>query len=125
MNPLPAPTPPAWTRRAACLHTWAELDWIDPTPEQADRCRALCAGCPVQRECLGAALAAAEPWGIRAGLDPDQRADLARLTGHPPPAVVPAHGVHARYVKHGCRCPACRHAHATYEYQRRHKPSAA
>lgn len=122
---LPVPTPPAWTQAAACTDRWADLDWIDPTPAHARRCRAICADCPVRRRCLAAALVNAEPWGIWGGLDPDERAVLARSLGLPAPAVLPLHGFRARYAKHGCRCRACRHAHALYEHQRRHKTPAA
>jgi hypothetical protein len=118
------PRPPNWTRHAACLGRWAELDWIDPAPDEAKHCRSICADCPVRRTCLTYALTHAEPWGIWGGLDPCERAALAHLIGLPVPAALPAHGFRARYAKHGCRCPACRHAHAVYENQRRHKASA-
>jgi len=49
---------------------------------------------------------------------------LALLVGLPVPAVLPMHGFRARYAKHGCRCSACRHAHAVYEHERRRKASA-
>ncbi|HEX3783291.1 MAG TPA: WhiB family transcriptional regulator [Pseudonocardiaceae bacterium] len=122
--PPQLPTPPAWTRHAAC-RDWADLDWIDPTPQQARHCRVICVDCPVRRECLGAALIAAEPWGIWGGLDPDERADLARDSGLPVPNALPSHGVQARYIRHGCRCDACRYAHAIYESQRRHDKATA
>jgi hypothetical protein len=122
--PLAPPGPPGWTRRAACLDQWADLDWVDPAPDQVDRCRAVCADCPVRLSCLGHALAIGEPWGIWGGLDPNERAAVAQLAGFPPSAALPAHGFRARYAKHGCRCPACRHAHAVYENERRHKASA-
>jgi hypothetical protein len=118
------PAPPEWTRRAACLH-WPDLDWIDPPPDQTGVCRAICADCPVKRQCLAAALVGAEPWGIWGGLDADERADLAYQRGFSVPRVVPSHGVHARYVHHHCRCDACRYVHAVYEHQRRRKPGAA
>jgi hypothetical protein len=118
------PRPPDWTRSAACVDSWADLDWIDPAPSDADRCRAVCAGCPVRLTCLTYALVRAEPWGIWGGLDPEERAALAYLVGLPGPVALPAHGFRVRYVKHGCRCPACRHAHAVYENERRHKASA-
>lgn len=117
--------PPGWTRHAACRTRWAEVDWIDPTPAQARCCRAICASCPVRRACLDHALATGEPWGIWGGLDPEQRATLAKLCSLPVPTVLPLHGFRARYAKHGCRCRACRHAHAVYEHQRRHRPPAA
>lgn len=122
---LVLPKPPDWMRSAACLRRWHDLEWIDPDPEQAEQCRAICLTCPVRQTCLRHALTAAEPWGIWGGLDPDQRAELARLAGYPVPTALPMHGFRARYAKHGCRCSACRHAHTVYEYQRRHKPAAA
>lgn len=118
------PTPPDWTRRAAC-RAWPDLDWIDPPDEQIDRYRAVCAGCPVRRECLITALIAGEPWGIWGGLDIDERAELARRGGFPPPNVLPRHGVHARYVRHHCRCDACRYAHVLYTRERRRLKAAA
>lgn len=119
------PRPPEWTRAAACRARWGDLDWVDPTPDEAERCSAVCAGCPVRMACLTHAIRIGEPWGIWGGLDPDQRAVLARLVGLPVPAVLPMHGFRARYAKHGCRCSACRHAHAVYEHERRRKASAA
>ena len=118
---LPLLRPPDWTRRAACRH-WVELDWIDPAPELTALYRAVCAGCPVRWECLVTALNAAEPWGIWGGPDIDERADLARQGGFPPPNVVPHHGLHTRYVRHHCRCDACRYA---YERERRRRRKAA
>lgn len=118
------PTPPSWTCDAACLG-WTDLDWIDPEPDQAQLCRVICAGCPVRAQCLTAALASGEPWGIWGGQDPAQRADIAEASGFPVPTVVPCHGVHARYVHHHCRCAACRRSHAAYERQRRRSKSPA
>jgi hypothetical protein len=120
----PLPRPPDWTRRAACRH-WVELDWIDPIPDLTALYRAVCAGCPVRRECLITALTAGEPWGIWGGLDIDERADLAHQGGFPPPNVLPRHGVHTRYVRHHCRCDACRYAYARYERERRRRRKAA
>jgi WhiB family redox-sensing transcriptional regulator len=113
----PPPMPPEWTRRAACQY-WPELDWIDPAPEQARDCRAVCVDCPVRRECLADALADAEPGGIWGGFDVDERADLARAQGFPPPRLLPAHGMHTRYLRYGCRCGTCRYTHASYERER-------
>lgn len=120
----PLSVPPDWSRQAACIDRY-DLEWIDPDPEQARRCCAICLGCPVRQQCLAAALATAEPWGIWGGLDPDQRSEIAREAGLPVPAVVPMHGFRARYVKHGCRCPACRYANTTYIRELRRKASAA
>jgi hypothetical protein len=120
----PLSVPPDWSRWAACIDRY-DLEWIDPDPEQARRCCAICLGCPVRQQCLTAALTAAEPWGIWGGLDPSQRSDLARAAGLPAPAVLPMHGFRARYVKHGCRCAACRYANTNYIRELRRKASAA
>jgi hypothetical protein len=63
--------------------------------------------------------------GVWGGLDPNQRADVARETGLPVPTVLPMRGFRARYAKHGCRCRACRYANTTYISERRRKASAA
>lgn len=110
----------AWSRHAACLGR-LDLDWIDPQPGQADQCRAVCADCPVRTSCQQFALTHGEPWGIWGGLDPDERAIIALAGGHPPPRALPSHGTNSRYAKHRCRCPPCRHAHTTYEHDRRRR----
>jgi hypothetical protein len=117
-------TPPEWTQQAARIDR-SDPEWIDPSPEQARRCCAICLGCPVGHNCLAAALITGEPWGIWGGLNSDQRADLARETGLPAPTALPMHGFRARYAKHGCRCRACRYANTTYISERRRKASAA
>src|SRR5437763_17171559 len=94
---------PAWRIRAACKGR-LDLDFIDPTPAEAEHCRALCAACPVLERCRAEALATGEPWGIWGGLTADGRAAVAEQTGQPEPAVLPAHGTNTRYAKHGCRC---------------------
>src|SRR5690625_3197456 len=109
-----------WHTGAACRER-PDLDFIDPEPDQAEQCRTVCAGCPVREQCLADALAAGEPWGIWGGLDPDERAALAERTDAPKPTVLPSHGTNSRYVKHGCRCTTCRHAHTTYERERRRR----
>jgi hypothetical protein len=120
----------SWRDRAACQYTW-HLDWIDPRPEDAAECRAICCRCEVRQACTDAAMAAGEPWGIWGGLDPDERATMAQAQGIPPPRVLPPHGTNPRYAKHGCRCDACRSAHRVHERtrlrrrrQRRSEPSA-
>lgn len=107
-----------WARHAACRGR-LDLDWIDPSPAQTDQCRAVCAGCPVRASCRMFALGNGEPWGIWGGLDPDERAVLARVGGYPSPHALPPHGTNSRYAKHGCRCHPCRYAHTAYESTRR------
>ena len=41
--------------------------WFADDPADLERAKALCAGCPIRRECLAAALAQAEPWGVWGG----------------------------------------------------------
>jgi hypothetical protein len=112
-----------WSRHAAC-RARLDLEWIDPSPAQAEQCRMVCDGCPVRQPCRMFALRNGEPWGIWGGLDPDERAAVARTDGYPTPQALPAHGTNSRYAKHGCRCSACRYAHTTYEQTRRarHQP---
>lgn len=108
----------SWRIRAACQR-WQHIDWIDPSAEEAQRCRDICAGCTVKGACIEAALTAGEPWGIWGGLDPGERATLAEQRGiaFRPRSIAP-HGTNPRYAKHGCRCDACRSAHTTYERSR-------
>lgn len=41
--------------------------WFAETPADLQRAKTLCAGCPVRRQCLAAALERAEPWGVWGG----------------------------------------------------------
>jgi hypothetical protein len=107
-----------WWRHAACRER-LDLDWIEPGKREIALCRAICVRCPVLAECRQAALSAGEAWGVWGGLNPDERAVLAAQHGYPPPTVLPAHGTNARYAKHRCRCPSCRHAHTQHERRRR------
>lgn len=84
-------------------------------------CRAICGGCAVRVECAEAAVSLGEPWGIWGGLDTAERAAVAAAQDIPAPRALPVHGTNARYAKHGCRCTACRHAHAIYERGRRQR----
>lgn len=72
-----------WEYRAIVLQNSDLPDrWRDPRWTRDAACRtepvtaALCAGCPVQRECLAAALVIDHPAPIRAGLTHEQRRDL-------------------------------------------------
>ncbi|SDL18616.1 Transcription factor WhiB [Lentzea albidocapillata subsp. violacea] len=113
------PRLPEWQIRAACKGR-IDLDFIEPkSPAEDAKCRALCAGCPVREQCLTAALASGEAWGLWGGLDAEERLRVAERDGHELPAVLPAHGTNPRYAKHGCRCDLCRTAHTDYERTRR------
>lgn len=113
----------AWRTQAHCANR-PDLDWIDPTPDQVDHCRTICAACPVRTHCRTEALATGEPWGIWGGLDTDERELIAERDGHPLPSIKPSHGTNSRYVKDGCRCPACRNAHTVYDRGRRARRKA-
>lgn len=107
-----------WVHAAECYDR-RDLNWIEPSPAEEAICRALCARCPVRIDCLEAAMAWGEAWGIWGGTDPAHRHQLAADRGVAAPRVLPPHGTNPRYAKHGCRCDACRSAHTVYERERR------
>jgi WhiB family redox-sensing transcriptional regulator len=41
--------------------------WFAESPRDLERAKALCARCPVMRECLSGAIARHEPWGVWGG----------------------------------------------------------
>lgn len=41
--------------------------WFAESPMDLERAKVLCADCPIQRQCLSAALDRAEPWGVWGG----------------------------------------------------------
>jgi WhiB family redox-sensing transcriptional regulator len=41
--------------------------WFAESPVELERAKALCADCPIRRECLEAALDRGEPWGVWGG----------------------------------------------------------
>lgn len=41
--------------------------WFAESPVDLERAKALCTDCPIQRECLAAALDRGEPWGVWGG----------------------------------------------------------
>lgn len=71
-----------WREFAACRDV--DPEWFFPLGDRwsdADRpgrAKAVCAACPVRAECLADALAGGDAWSIRGGLDPVERASLAR-----------------------------------------------
>lgn len=50
-------------------------------PADLQRAKALCATCPIRRECLAAALQRAEPWGVWGG----EIFDRGAIVGHKRP----------------------------------------
>jgi WhiB family redox-sensing transcriptional regulator len=52
--------------------------WFAESPTQLEQAKALCAGCPIRRRCLSAALDRGEPWGVWGGEIFDQGIVIAR-----------------------------------------------
>lgn len=79
--------PPSWSAKAKCLGNSEPYDAQVPLPSGDERARDLCAGCPVIAECLNDAmetegsLNARNRYGIRGGLTPTGRANLALQEG--------------------------------------------
>jgi len=69
------PDPPSL--RLPCRADDPDL-WFAENPAQLEEAKALCAGCPIRRNCLTAALDRAEPWGVWGGEIFDQGVVIAR-----------------------------------------------
>ena len=41
--------------------------WFAESPVDLERAKLLCADCPIQRQCLSAAMERGEPWGVWGG----------------------------------------------------------
>ncbi|HEX7321763.1 MAG TPA: WhiB family transcriptional regulator [Mycobacterium sp.] len=52
--------------------------WFADDPADLERAKALCANCPVRRQCLTTALERAEPWGVWGGEIFDRGAVIGR-----------------------------------------------
>lgn len=72
-----------WRQQASCAGTYPEA-WFVETGDYPSSLFRICAACPVQTECLEAALAeegnlwAGGRFGIRGGTTPRERARIAR-----------------------------------------------
>ncbi|MEZ5321505.1 MAG: WhiB family transcriptional regulator [Microthrixaceae bacterium] len=66
---LPVPERAAWEREAACVDLGPDVTATFFSDHLGDiaKAQAICATCPVMAECLEAALARHEPWGIWGG----------------------------------------------------------
>jgi hypothetical protein len=100
MTHIPAAAPnnlePAgqWLKRAACFGREDEM-FPDNSEAGIAKAKAICKPCPVWRECLADALRTDDnEHGIRGGLNPSERRDLARKvaldSGEPPIEEPPA-----------------------------------
>lgn len=57
---------PTTTGTPPCHDADPEL-WFAESPQDVEKAKALCLGCPVRRRCLDEALARREPWGVWGG----------------------------------------------------------
>jgi len=71
-----------WWTRAACAPADPELffpiSYAGPALRQVARAKAICARCPIQRECLSYALGAGAIQGVWGGMTEEERRRLAR-----------------------------------------------
>lgn len=115
--------PPHWTKDAACTVHPASL-WHSPDPADQATATLICSTCPVRPYCLRDY--GADPYGIIAGLTPQQRGDLLGVTRAD---IRAPHGTRSRYIGSrrwpGCRCDDCHAAHAAYERAQRARRKAA
>jgi len=94
----------AWMEDAACREPGVDPELFFPVSEsgtavrQVAAARAVCARCPVQRQCREWALQAGEPAGIWGGTTPEERRLLRgrvlRRRGESSPVIAPARGLH-------------------------------
>lgn len=71
----------AWYEDAACKSRSAEV-FFPPSdvPGAAQKAKTICAGCPVQEQCLEFALETAQTEGVWGGMDAGERRRLRRRT---------------------------------------------
>ncbi|MDX3854301.1 WhiB family transcriptional regulator [Streptomyces sp. AK02-01A] len=71
-----------WLRNAACVDADPELFFpvgeSGPAAEQAERAKAVCHGCPVEKQCLEWALSTGRTAGVWGGTDEEERRLLRR-----------------------------------------------
>jgi WhiB family transcriptional regulator, redox-sensing transcriptional regulator len=92
-----------WMEDAACREPGVDPELFFPVSEsgaavrQVAAARAVCARCPVQRQCRDWALQAGEPAGIWGGTTPEERrlvrGRMHRRPGKGSPAIAPARGL--------------------------------
>ncbi len=59
-------------------HTGDPDLWFAESPVELEQAKALCADCPIRRECLAAAIGRQEPWGVWGGEIFERGAIVAR-----------------------------------------------
>lgn len=139
---MPRDTPRRWEDDAACRDLDPELffpDRAEGRTNHGTEAKAVCAGCPVTRECLVAAIRRREKHGVWGGAGEPTRRRLGKLAGygaavdaHPPDCTCPfcvsvrehvgqlrrafavrvvIHGHWEAFVHAGCRCARCANAY--------------
>lgn len=93
-----------WMEDAACREPRVDPELFFPVTEsgpgvrQVAAARAVCARCPVQRQCRDWALQAGEPAGIWGGTTPEERrllrGRMLRRPGASAPVIASARGLH-------------------------------
>lgn len=71
-------TGPETTMLAVPCHVGDPDLWFAENPVELERAKALCADCPIRRQCLAAALERGEPWGVWGGEILDRGMVIAR-----------------------------------------------
>ena len=131
-----------WRDESACRDTDPAVFYPTPDPHANARkvrtdlyaaARIVCDGCPVQADCLTEAVTNGDPYGFRAGMTPDQIADMiAKRTGGDTAKVcemcggsftVGAFAGIRRYC--GATCASEAQAESKRAYQRRVRGTAA
>lgn len=131
-----------WRNASACRDTHPAVFYPTPDPHANARkvrtdlyaaARIVCDGCPVQADCLTEAVTNGDPYGFRAGMTPDQIADMiAKRTGGDTAKVcemcggsftVGAFAGIRRYC--GATCASEAQAESKRAYQRRVRGTAA
>ncbi|MDO4243511.1 MAG: WhiB family transcriptional regulator [Actinomyces sp.] len=72
-SPGPSRLPGRWVESANCASADPEVMFCPADAQVLRAARAVCAACPVRRECLEHALSTAEPDGVWGGLTPGER----------------------------------------------------
>jgi WhiB family redox-sensing transcriptional regulator len=75
---VPSETCRGKTKLAVPCHMGDPDMWFAENPVELERAKALCADCPIRRECLAAALERQEPWGVWGGEILDRGSVIAR-----------------------------------------------
>ena len=114
--------PDAWQAYAACIGHPTRLFFpenVAADSARVARAKAVCATCPVTSQCLDAAYANDERFGVWGGLDPAERgARRDRRRGRPVLHRARQPVSISTYNNHGCRCEGCLEAVHTWRNNR-------